>query len=281
MLIGNSAKLKFCGYERCMKFKKAIVTGASSGIGLAVCEQLISMGVHVFAISRNPEKIAIRENLFPLKLDLSTPSEVCKFGDRFIQRYGIPDLLINNAGYGAFFEWNEFPTEQIIEQMNVLFTSPVILCKSFAPLMREKGIIINVSSLATLYPLPYMPIYNAGKSALSSFTQSMILESNNEIRWIDFRFGDINTGFNNSVLKQDIQFQSKSMRNAWNQIDKQLKESPDAEFAAKEIIQAIEHEKNGTLFGGNIFQAKIAPILRSFLPNKILIWVLKIRYGIR
>ena len=95
------------------------------------------MGTHVYAITRNPEKIAIRENLFPLKLDLSDIGEVAKFGNNFIKRYGIPDLLINNAGYGAFFEWNEFPTEQIIKQMNVLFTSPVILCKSFAPLMRE------------------------------------------------------------------------------------------------------------------------------------------------
>ena len=57
-----------------------------------------------------------------------------------------------------------------------------------------------------------MPIYNAGKSALSSFTQSMNLESNNELRWIDFRLGDINTGFNDSALKQDIESQSKSMK---------------------------------------------------------------------
>jgi len=272
---------KTCGYENLMKTSKAIVTGASSGIGLAVCEKLISMGTHVYAITRNPEKIAIRENLFPLKLDLSIPYEVSKFGERFIHRYGIPDLLINNAGYGAFFEWNEFPIKQIEKQINVLFTSPVILCKFFAPLMREsKGVIINISSLATLYPLPYMPIYNAGKSALSSFTQSMIVESSNELRWIDFRFGDINTGFNDSAFKQDIQSQSQSMRNAWNQIDKQLVDSPDAEYAASQIIQSIKGKKAGTLFGGNFFQSRMAPILRIFLSNKMLINVLKHRYKI-
>ena len=59
-----------------MKISKAIVTGASSGIGLAVCEKLISMGTFVYAITRNPEKIAIRENLFPLKLDLSIPLDL-------------------------------------------------------------------------------------------------------------------------------------------------------------------------------------------------------------
>ena len=121
-----------------MKTTKAIVTGASSGIGLAVCEKLISMGTHVYAITRNPEKIAIKENLFPLKLDLSDIGEVAEFGNNFIKRYGIPDLLVNNAGYGAFFEWNEFPVDQIELQMKILFTSPVILCKFFAPLMRDQ-----------------------------------------------------------------------------------------------------------------------------------------------
>ena len=55
---------------------------------------------------------------------------------------------------------------------------------------RGSGTIVNITSLATLFPLPYMPIYNAGKSALSSFTQSMELESRT-VKWIDFRLGDV------------------------------------------------------------------------------------------
>ena len=262
-----------------MKISKAIVTGASSGIGLAVCEKLISMGTFVYAITRNPEKIAIRENLFPLKLDLSIPLEVSRFGDRFIQQYGIPDLLINNAGYGAYFEWNEFPIEQIEMQMNVLFTSPVILCKKFAPLMKKsKGAIVNISSLATLYPLPYMPIYNAGKSALSSFTQSMMLEYNDEVCWLDYRFGDIKTGFNESAIKQTIESQSELMKNAWSQIEKQLKESPDAKFAARKIIDGVMKRKSGIIYEGTFFHSKIAPILRKFLGDNLLNKVLKSRY---
>jgi short-subunit dehydrogenase len=77
------------------------------------------------------------------------------------------------------------------------------------------GVIVNISSLATLYPLPYMPIYNAGKSALSAFTQTMMLESNSNIRWIDYRLGDVNTKFNDSAPKQDLVEQNESMKNAW------------------------------------------------------------------
>ena len=158
-----------------MKIKKAIVTGGTSGIGLAICEELLGRGTEVYSVSRNPEKIKPRENFHLLKLDLSDLNAVSEFGASFVQEYGIPDLLINNAGFGAFYEWKEFPEDEIQRQINVLLSSPIILCKFFAPKMelQEKGTIVNISSLATLYPLPFMPLYNAGKSALSSFTQSI------------------------------------------------------------------------------------------------------------
>ena len=67
---------------------------------------------------------------------------------------------------------------------------------------QEKGIIVNISSLATLYPLPFMPLYNAGKAALSSFTQTMMLEYDNHPIFFDFRLGDIYSEFNNAQSKQ-------------------------------------------------------------------------------
>ena len=146
--------------------------------------------------------------------------------------------------------------------------------------MAERGgVIINISSLAVLYPLPFMPLYNAGKSALSAFTQSMILEANNKLRWIDFRLGDISTGFNQSAPKQELKDQNRSMRNAWNQIEKQLDESPDAVFAASQIIRTVDRGSAGTVYGGGFFQARISPLLRIFLGNRVLDWILRLRYG--
>ena len=142
-----------------MKLKKALVTGGTSGIGLALCEKLLAVDYEVYSVSRNPNKIKSRTNFHLLSLDLSDLDSVSRFGDKFIEQYGTPDLVINNAGYGAFYEWKEFPrTEEIEKQISVLFTAPVLLCKSFAPFMEseKKGTIINITSLATLYPLPYM-----------------------------------------------------------------------------------------------------------------------------
>ena len=263
-----------------MKIKKALVTGGTSGIGLAICEQLLAGGSEVYSVSRNPHKCEMRANFHPLQLDLADLSAVSEFGENFINEHGIPDLLINNAGYGVFYDWISFPSNEIEKQVNVLFSSPVLLCKSFAPKMAERGgVIINISSLAVLYPLPFMPLYNAGKSALSAFTQSMILEGNNKLRWIDFRLGDISTGFNKSAPKQELKDQNRSMRNAWNQIEKQLDESPDAVFAASQIIRAVDRGSVGTIYGGGFFQARISPFLRIFLGNRVLDWILRLRYG--
>ena len=150
-----------------MKISKALVTGGTSGIGLSICEQLISRGIQVYSVSRNPEKFQSREKYHLLKLDLSDLNAIADFGADFVNNFGIPDLIINNAGYGAFFEWKDFPHAEIEKQINTLFTAPLLLCRSFAPIMEDRGsgTIVNITSLATLFPLPYMPIYNAGKSA--------------------------------------------------------------------------------------------------------------------
>ena len=142
----------------------------------------------------------------------------------------------------------------------------------------KKGTIVSISSLATLYPLPYMALYNAGKSALSSFTQSMMLEHSKYPRWIDYRLGDICTDFNESAPKQDSKIQSEIMKSAWHQIEKQLKESPTPQFAAKRLINYINHGRDGLLYGGSFFQARLAPFFYRFLNSSSLQKVLKLRY---
>ena len=263
-----------------MKIKKALVTGGTSGIGLAICEELLQLGVEVYSVSRNPKNIEAQTNFHQLPLDLSDLNAVSQFGDKFIEQYGTPDLLINNAGYGAFYEWKEFPRDEIEKQISVLLTAPVLLCKSFAPEMEkvEQSTIVNITSLATLYPLPYMPLYNACKSGLSSFTQSMMLEYKT-LKWIDFRLGDIRTSFNKSAPKQAEESQSDSMKRAWKQIEKQLNESPLPQVAAKQILRSLKKGRVGTIYGGGFFQAHLAPFFYRFLQNKLLYKILIHRYS--
>ena len=84
-----------------MENKTAIVTGGSSGVGLKICERLLAEGMQVHAVSRNPEQRSDTDFFHPVKLDLSDLGAVSKFGKSFVEENGIPDLLVNNAGYGA------------------------------------------------------------------------------------------------------------------------------------------------------------------------------------
>ena len=77
-----------------------------------------------------------------------------------------------------------FPQERFKDGSTYFSSTPVILCRTLAPEMAKakKGKIVNITSLAVLYPLPFMPMYNSCKSALSSFTRSLMLWSTTVIQ---------------------------------------------------------------------------------------------------
>jgi len=262
-----------------MKNGIALVTGGSKGIGRALCLQLAQDGYQVFSASRSSKLDSEIDGITQISVDLSDGTATQSFAREFIEQYGIPDILVNNAGYGAFFEWGEFPEEEINRQIQVLFSSPIQLCRLFAPSMSKKGrgLILNLSSLATLYPLPYMPLYNAGKSALSSFTESMLLEYPNYPKFIDFRMGDVRTDFNLSANKQETN--SDAMKKAWKQIDKQLQASIPPEQASNQVFKQILKAKSGTYFGGSWFHSCLLPKVFRFLPTKMRVLLIKLWYG--
>jgi len=260
----------------------ALITGGSSGIGLAVSNLLIKRGYRVFSLSRNPNRAEISQQFIPIEFDLLEIEKIPEFSTEFIRNNGIPDLLINNAGCGAFYDWEHFPEEEITKQINLLFTSPILLCKNFAPQMAKagKGTILNLSSLATMYPLPYMPLYNAGKSALSSFTESMMLEYHESPKFIDFRMGDVRTKFNQVASAQPLENQSSKMKKAWSRIDWQLERSPPPKTAALQIIKSLDKNKSCRVYGGSFFHRIILPIIHPIFTARLLQKILQKYYSI-
>jgi short-subunit dehydrogenase len=257
----------------------ALITGGSRGIGDSLSRLLINKEYQVYSLARSTSSFT-HSNFVQLKYDLSKVDKLTHFMDEFLKKHGVPDLLINNAGYGTFSEWDQFPESEIHRQMNVLFNAPIIICRKLAPLMakRDSGIILNLSSLATLYPLPFMPIYNAGKSALSSFTQSMILEYSNHPVFIDFRMGDVKTSFNDSAQKPTL-YNCKTER-AWGKIEKQLHHSISPDYASQLIWKRIQKAHSGTTYGGTKFHGLFLPLFDRLLPFFIKVKLIKWWYGL-
>ena len=258
-------------------YRTALITGGTSGLGLAFSKMLAGEGVKVVSVSRNPDLLPKVEGLTGVSLDLANMASVSDFVEGYLVYPGVPDILVNNAGYGAFSEWSQFPEEEIARQIDVLLAAPIRLCRAFAPKMAERGSggIVNVSSIAGMFPLPYMPLYNAAKAGLSSFSASLALEYKDIPFVTDFRLGDFRTNFNKSARKGTTVQSGSSQDRAWSQIEKQLDASPDPIVAARALRRVLRRRQGGVVYSGGLFQARVAPLLFRLVPSGFLRAVLR------
>mgnify|MGYP005637712261 FL=1 len=261
-------------------YRTALITGGTSGLGLAFSKMLAGEGVKVVSVSRNPDLLPKVEGLTGVSLDLANMASVRDFVEGYLREPGAPDLLVNNAGYGAFSEWGKFPEEEIARQIDVLLAAPIRLCRAFAPKMAERGSggIVNVSSIAGMFPLPYMPLYNAAKAGLSAFSASLALEYRDVPFVTDFRLGDFRTNFNEAVKKESVLKNDSRQSKAWAQIEKQLDSSPDPIVAARALHRILLRRQGGVVYSGGFFQARLAPLLSRLAPSSFLRTILRYWY---
>ena len=187
---------------------KALVTGASSGIGEATARALRARGVKVFAAARRLdrlEKLAEETGCIPVQLDVRNRAAVMAFG-----KEQPVDILVNNAGLGRALGamWKaEVEDIEITVETNV--TAALIMIKAVLPGMieRGRGHIVNMSSVAALYPLP-MALYGATKGAMHKLCRDL----RQELQGTGIRVTEINPGrviseFYNVAIDDDEQRQ--------------------------------------------------------------------------
>src|SRR3989441_11245294 len=184
--------------------KKVLLTGASSGIGLAIAQSLIARGDEVWGTSRNLIRLEQLPRLHPVLLDLSNSRSIDEAFKGAHLAAGYFDVVINNAGSGHFGPAEHLSDTEIKRQFQVLLFSHLQLMRLALAAMRPRGegLIINVTSLASRLPVPFMAAYNAAKAALASFTMSIQLElGDSRVHIVDLQPGDICTEFNQAVIK--------------------------------------------------------------------------------
>src|SRR5438876_6948451 len=182
--------------------KKVLLTGASSGIGLAIAKLLVGEGHEVWGTSRNLERIPKLPGWHAVCLDLADQLSVEEAFSFAVTEAGYFDVLINNAGAGHFGPAEFLPMETIASQFQILVFGQIQLMQLALHHMQKRGegLIINVTSLAYRLPVPFMAAYNAAKAALAAFTMSIQLElGDSRVRIVDLQPADISTEFNKSV----------------------------------------------------------------------------------
>ncbi|GBQ22491.1 SDR family oxidoreductase [Gluconacetobacter sacchari] len=174
-----------------LRGKMAVVTGGSSGIGLAAARVLLDEGMAVAICGRNAERLdAARQSLAPHGDVLAVQCDILEAGD--VERLrrdvagwqGRCDLLVNNAGQGRVSTFAETTDEAWSEELRLKFFSQIHTIRAFGPMLRQsgQGAIVAVNSLLAYQPEPHMVCTSAARAGVQNMLKSLAGEFAPDIR---------------------------------------------------------------------------------------------------
>lgn len=195
-----------------------LITGASSGIGKATAIFFQEKGWNVIATMRSPEKeeeLTNLDNVLVNRLDVTDLTSIEQAVNEGITKFGKIDVLLNNAGYGAYGPLEATPREKIIRQYNVNVIGLYDVTKALIPHFRsnKSGVIINVSSIGGKMTFPFGSLYHGTKFAVEGLTEALSYEMGEigvkmkivEPGAIATDFGGRSFDFNNDESLQEYQ----------------------------------------------------------------------------
>jgi NAD(P)-dependent dehydrogenase (short-subunit alcohol dehydrogenase family) len=157
--------------------KAALVTGGSSGIGLAIARMLRDEGYELTLASRTREKVeaaAADLGAFGVAADVGEVEDCSRVVEEHRERYGRLDVLVNSAGVGFAGAIDELPTKRLELQLNINLRGLMLVTAAALPLLRESsGLVVNLASIAGTVPVPVLPVYGAAKAGVINFTHSL------------------------------------------------------------------------------------------------------------
>ncbi len=159
------------------------ITGSSRGLGRALTEAVLEAGHQVVATARRPEQLAdltakYGSRVCPVKLDVTSPSEVEKAVAAGLGAFGHLDIVVNNAGYGFIGAFEEMSAAEFQGQIDTNFWGVVHVTRAIVPLLRKQGSghIIQVTSIGGRITVPGLSGYHAAKFAVEGFSETLAQE---------------------------------------------------------------------------------------------------------
>jgi len=161
--------------------KTILITGASSGIGKETAKLFQAKGWNVIATMRTPEKeteLTALDNVLVTKLDVLDLASIENAVKEGIQKFGQIDVLVNNAGYGAYGTLESFSREKIIRQFDTNVIGLLDVTQALIPHFRSNkgGVIINISSIGGKITFPMGTLYHGTKFAVEGISESLNYE---------------------------------------------------------------------------------------------------------
>lgn len=246
--------------------KVVLITGASSGVGKACALEFAERGASVVLAARNEEELKKVESLilskngtaFSVRADIKLENDCKNLIERAIEKYGKLDVLINNAGISMRANFKDLDMSVIKEVMDTNFYGAVYCTKYALPyLLTQKGMVIGISSISGLTPLPGRTGYCASKCALDGFLNTLRIENLRQgLRVLVVHPGFTTSNIRNKALNKDGVPQTYSPRDEEKMIP--------AEKVARIIADATLANKRELILTS---QGKIIVWLFRFFPG--------------
>jgi len=225
-----------------IKNKVVIVTGASSGIGLATAKLLAKRGAKVALVARSTDKLKnISKELqgsFPICADMTKEDEIKMMVRKTKNHFGRIDVLINSAGQGYDAPVEKINIDTYRKIFNLDVVGPLVAMQQVIPIMKEqkKGVIVNISSGTALMLLPNMSPYSSLKSALASISLTAREELKKDNIYVSVVYPYMTlTDFEKNTIKDTVENQ------AGPEDGRGTLRPPDTpEYLALKILEGIE-----------------------------------------
>lgn len=198
--------------------KVALITGGSSGLGLATAQRLLADGMTVIITGRDMEKLhlaahALGSNCHPYSLDMANLSEIPAFVASLQAQFGRIDVLVNNAGINLKKPLLDVSDTDFQSILQVNTTALFALTREVVRIMLQqesKGVLVNISSMAAQYGIPYVIAYTASKTAVEGMTRALAVELGPQgIRVNSVAPGFIRTPMSSRALDNDAARKAK------------------------------------------------------------------------
>lgn len=272
-----------------LKQMNVFITGASSGIGAAAAILLHQKGYRVWGTIRDIQRVAalpdeLKNAVHFITMDVSDEASVSQGIETVLSEAGSIDVLINNAGFATFGSIEETPMALAHSIMETNYFGMLRVLQKVIPLMREqkRGTIINISSLAAHFVIPFQAHYSISKFAIRALTEGLRQELRPfNIRVFAIEPGDIKTRFNDvtQFAPRTNSPYEPQLSATWKTIDANLQIAPPPEVVAKTILKAIEKGKRTRQrFTTGDFVSRQFPWISRFLPDHIREWGIRLFY---
>lgn len=249
-----------------MKDKVVIVTGGTSGIGKAIALAFAQRGARVVISGRNEDTLSQTEkelktyhnDILAVKADVSNENDCVRLINETLNRFGSIDILINNAGISMRALFRELDLDVLRKVMDTNFWGTVYCTKyAMKPLLKSKGIIVGISSIAGIKGLPARSGYSASKFAMNGFLESLRIENlKTGVHVLVCCPGFTASNIRNTALSKDGSAQGESPREE----DKMMQ----PEEVAEALIKAIQQRKRTLVLTR---QGKMVTLMNKFFPG--------------